>query len=112
ALSHELAETMNDPFASNKTPTWGNEGQDLGVCAAPPILEVGDPLTGTLYPPIKLGYTYHPQELAMAGWFFDVLPSKLHWGIKDWFSSNGKLQGPACLCPPGGQRFLSNWCAS
>jgi hypothetical protein len=107
ALSHELGETMNDPFAINATPTWGNEGQDLGVCAAPPFLEVGDPLTGTLYPPITLhSYTYHPQELAMAGWFLDGWLPTLNWGIPGWFSSNGTFFGPACTCPPGGHHFL------
>lgn len=103
ALSHELAEATNDPFVSNATPTWGHEGQFLGVCAVPPILEVGDPLTGTIYPPITLnGYTYHPQELAMAGWFFDGFPPTLNWGIPGWFSSNGTFKGPSYLCPPGG----------
>ena len=80
-LSHELAETVNDPTITNYAPQWGHVGQ---VTGCQKTFEVGDPLTGTLYPPITLsGYTYHPQELAMLGWFYD-LPSST-----GWYSTNG-----------------------
>ena len=99
-LSHELAEAMNDPTGTNATPAWGNIGQVNGCQSN---FEVGDPLSGTEYPSITLnGYTYHPQEMAFFGWFFDKWPPTLNWGIPGWYSNNGKLTGTAKVCPPGG----------
>jgi hypothetical protein len=94
-LSHEIAEWMNDPFGDNQTPLWGNTGQVAGACQG--NLEVGDPLTGTLAPPIVManGYTYHLQELAFFSWFFGTPPT----GIHGWFSDNSTFlhdAGPVC----------------
>lgn len=95
ALSHEMAEAMNDPTGSNPTPPWGNIGQ---VPGCQQTLEVGDPLSGMTYPSITLnGYTYHLQEMALFGWFFDV-----NWGIPGWYASNGSFTGTSKACPPGG----------
>ncbi|MGA7915489.1 MAG: hypothetical protein WCA00_09655 [Candidatus Acidiferrales bacterium] len=94
-MSHEVAEWMNDPFGNNPVPAWGHIGQQ-GGCQT--NLEVGDPLSGTLAPPIyspRNGFTYHLQELAFFSWFYGA-PSV---GIHGWFSDNGTFlqdAGPVC----------------
>jgi hypothetical protein len=72
ALSHEIAETFNDPFVTsdnihNVTPWWlapnGNCQNDL---------ETGDVIEGLpneVYPMTMNGMTYHPQNEAMLQWF-------------------------------------------
>jgi hypothetical protein len=78
ALSHEIAETFNDPFVvsdnkHNLTPWWlspnGNCQDDL---------EVGDVIEGLPHDtyPIKMnGMTYHPQNEALLQWFEFQSPS-------------------------------------
>jgi hypothetical protein len=89
-LSHELAEAVDNPTLTNATPSWGHTGQ---VSACQSSLEVGDPLSGKLYPTIALnGYSYHPQEMAMVPWFFGS-----NTGL-GWYSTNGTFKRPAGLC--------------
>ncbi|MGA7625902.1 MAG: hypothetical protein WB630_04090 [Candidatus Acidiferrales bacterium] len=94
-MSHEVAEWMNDPFGNNLVPPWGHIGQQPGCQNN---LEVGDPLSGTLAPPIfnpVNGFTYHLQELAFFSWFYGA-PSV---GIHGWFSDNDTFTtdaGPVC----------------
>jgi hypothetical protein len=94
-MSHEVAEWMNDPFGNNPTPAWGHTGQVSGCQGN---LEVGDPLSGTLAPPIfnpQNGFTYHMQELAFFSWFYGA-PSV---GVNNWFSDNATFltdAGPVC----------------
>jgi hypothetical protein len=94
-MSHEVGEWMNDPFVNNLVPPWGHIGQQPGCQNN---LEVGDPLSGTLAPPIynpKNGFTYHLQELAFFSWFYGA-PSV---GIHGWYSNNGTFlqdAGPVC----------------
>jgi hypothetical protein len=96
ALSHEVGEWMNDPTGGNATPAWGGIGQ-VGGCQG--NFEVGDPLSGTLFPSVTLSsFTYHPQELAFFSWFYGT-PSL---GSGGKFSNNGKFSGDAKTCPPGG----------
>ena len=66
--SHEVGEWMDDPFGNNAVPPWGNIGQVSGCQGN---LEVGDPLSGTLFPSVQMsnGFTYHLQELAFFSWF-------------------------------------------
>ena len=97
--SHEIGEWMDDPIANNSTPAWGGVGQVPG-CQGD--LEVGDPLSGTLMPPIPMnGKAYQLQELGFFSWFFnkDTDPSL---GTGGKFSSNAAFLGPARSCPPGG----------
>jgi len=93
-LSHEVGEWMDDPLGNNQTPAWGNIGQVVGCQGN---LEVGDPLTGTLFPPVMMsGFTYNPQELAHFNWFFgDDTP--LGSGGLD--SNNGTFTSAAPACP-------------
>lgn len=92
--SHEVGEWMDDPFGLNEVTPRGHIGQQPGCQEN---LEVGDPLSGTMYPPIVMsnGFTYHLQELAFFSWFFG--PPSI--GIHGWFSDNGTFltdAGPPC----------------
>ena len=97
--SHEIAEWMDDPLGNNSVPAWGGIGQQSGCQGN---WENGDPLSGTLMPPITLGsIVYHVQELAFFNWFFaknGIIPV----GAGGKFSGNGTFTGPAKVCPPGG----------
>jgi hypothetical protein len=97
-LSHELGEAVNDPHGINATPSWGNVGQ-VGACQN--NFEVGDPLSGTLIPPVvgANGYSYNLQELAFIRWFFGGTAPLGAGGV---CSSNGTFKGFAIECPPGG----------
>jgi hypothetical protein len=78
ALSHEIAETYNDPFVASDnvhgiTPWWlspnGNCQDDL---------ETGDVIEGlpnSVYPIAMNGMTYHPQNEALLQWFEFKSPS-------------------------------------
>jgi hypothetical protein len=92
--SHEIDEWVNDPLGTNATPAWGNIGQVKGCQNN---FEVGDPLTGTLFPSVTLsGFTYHMQELAFFSWFYGA-PS-IGTGSSD-FSDNDTFTsdaGPVC----------------
>jgi hypothetical protein len=71
-LSHELAESFNDPFVvfdgvTNLTPWWLAPN---GQCQND--LEVGDVIEGlpdAVFPIKMHGYTYHPQNVALLQWF-------------------------------------------
>jgi hypothetical protein len=73
ALSHELAETFNDPFVNNATPWWLAPN---GNCQN--NLETGDViegLTNAVFPITLNGFTYHPQNEALLQWFAGQTPS-------------------------------------
>jgi hypothetical protein len=91
ALSHEFAEWMNDPTGVNPTPPWGHIGQVSGCQSN---YEVGDPLSGTLMPAVKMpnGFTYHLQELAFFDWYYRISPSN---GVKGWYSDNDTFKSDA-----------------
>ncbi len=92
--SHEIGEWLNDPWGSNATPAWGDVGQVFGACQN--NLEVGDPLSETLLPPVTMpnGFTYHLQELAFFSWFYGG-PS---FGAGGSYSTNGAFTTPAPVC--------------
>jgi hypothetical protein len=92
ALSHEVAEWQNDPSTVNPTPSWGHTGQ---VSGCQNNLEVGDPLSGTIYSVNENGFTYHPQELAFFSWFYHQRPSL---GVHGWYSDQGTFTSPAAAC--------------
>lgn len=73
ALSHEMAETFNDPFVNNTTPWWLAPN---GLCQN--NLETGDVIEGlpnAQFPIAINGFTYHPQNEALIQWFAGVTPS-------------------------------------
>ncbi len=102
--SHEMGELLDDPLGGNlglnSTPAWGGIGQVSGCQSN---WEVGDPLSGTLFPAITMsnGMTYHMQELAFFSWFFNNT-STSSLGTGGLFSSNGTFAGASKACPPGG----------
>lgn len=72
AVSHELAETFNDPFVAfdgihNITPFWLSAA---GQCQD--VMEVGDVIEDLPNPTVSItikGFTYHPQTIALLPWF-------------------------------------------
>jgi hypothetical protein len=82
-LSHEIAETYNDPFVvsdnvHNLTPFWlspnGNCQDDL---------ETGDVIEGlpkATFPVMLNGFLYHPQSEALQQWFKFESPSSVLGG--------------------------------
>lgn len=96
-LSHELGEWMDDPNGQNNTPSWGHIGQ---VSGCQNNLEVGDPLSGTLFPAITMGngYTYHVQELAFVSWFYR-LTGAANPALHSWYSNNNTFtSGAGAVC--------------
>lgn len=83
ALSHELSETLDDPFVSfdnvhNQTQWWQ---APWGLCQN--NLETGDVIEGldnVSYPVTIDGYTYHPQNEALLQWFSGESPSSAWHG--------------------------------
>jgi hypothetical protein len=90
-LSHELNEWQDDPLGNNPVPAWGHVGQ-VGKCQG--NLEVGDPLTGTDLPIVKVLLPYHLQELAFFSWFYG--PKSIGAGGK--FSDNGTFTSAQGAC--------------
>jgi hypothetical protein len=73
ALSHEMAETFNDPFVNNATPWWLSPNTNCQN-----NLETGDVIEGlpnSVYPIVLNGKTWHPQNEALLQWFAGVTPS-------------------------------------
>ena len=73
ALSHEMAETFNDPFVNNAVPWWLSPN---GNCQN--NLETGDVIEGlpnAQFPIVLNGSTWHPQNEALLQWFAGVTPS-------------------------------------
>ena len=69
ALSHEISESLNDPFVDNQVPAWQFPGEP-GTCQD--NLETGDPvevLSNPVFPIRVSGMTYHPQTEALLQWF-------------------------------------------
>ena len=90
ALSHEVGEWMNDPTGNNFTPAWGHIGQQPNCQNN---FEVGDPLSGTLFPAVTLNsFTYHPQELVFFSWFYGAPSIGTSSGE---FSNNGTFTSDA-----------------
>jgi hypothetical protein len=101
AISHEIAETFNDPFVNNVTPRWQFPGEP-GVCQG--NLETGDPvevLANASFPVTLtnkgVATTYHPQTEALLQWFAETVPSDALHGAYSYPDVTA-LQTPAILC--------------
>jgi hypothetical protein len=95
--AHEFGEAINDPFGDNIVPAWGHIGQQPNCQSN---LEVGDPLTGTVYGGTGInykGFNYHPQELAYFNWFTQQT-KYADYGADDVYSMSGSFTSPAQLC--------------
>ena len=69
ALSHEISESLNDPFVDNQVPAWQFPSEP-GTCQD--NLETGDPVEVLSNPSFLVhvsGRTYHPQTEALLQWF-------------------------------------------
>jgi len=69
AFSHEISESLNDPFVNNQVPAW-QFPTEPGTCQD--NLETGDPvevLSNPSFPVHVSGLTYHPQTEALLQWF-------------------------------------------
>ena len=80
ALSHEMAETFNDPFGNNITPWWLAKDPVTGNANCQDDLEVGDVVEVLSSNPVFAkqmpnGRTYHPQNIALLPWFAFQSPS-------------------------------------
>jgi len=72
ALSHEIAEWMNDPFGINTGQPWQMPTAPPGTCLA--ILETGDPVGGVWFPlpgnpNLAAGGVWHLQDQVFLNWF-------------------------------------------
>jgi hypothetical protein len=97
ALSHEIAEWINDPFGDNMTPPWQQPGAP-GSCQN--NLETGDPIEGlptAPYPVSLHGYTYHPQNEALLQWFTRESPSSAIDGAYS-YPDTTVLTAPSAPC--------------
>ena len=91
ALSHEITESLNDPFVGSDgihgiTPWWLSQN---GNCQND--LEVGDVIEGLpdSTAPIKIaGRTYHPQNEALLQWFEFQTPSTALGGAYSYPNQN------------------------
>ena len=96
ALSHEIAEWLNDPFV----------GAFSGINLIPPVsfqggclanFETGDPLEN-LDDPSFVVDGYHLQDEAYLSWFLHTYPSPAANG---YYSFVGNFRTPSALCGPG-----------
>lgn len=100
AISHEIAETFDDPFVNNITPRWHFPGS--ATCQG--NLETGDPvevLANATFPvTLKnkgVETTYHPQTEALLQWFAQTVPSDAIHGAYSYPDLTA-LTAPATLC--------------
>jgi hypothetical protein len=100
AISHEIAETFDDPFVNNVTPRWHFPGST----ACQGNLETGDPvevLANATFPvTLKnagVPTTYHPQTEALLQWFAQTVPSDAIHGAYSYPDLTA-LTAPASLC--------------
>jgi hypothetical protein len=97
ALSHEVAETFNDPFVAsdgvhNITPWWLSPN---GNCQN--NLEDGDVIEGLThdtFPVLLNGYLYHPQNEALLQWFQFLVVSDALGGAYS-YPNTSLLTGPS-----------------
>lgn len=100
ALSHEMAETFNDPFVTadgihDVTPWWFSGGQ------CQDDLETGDVIEGLsneVFPITLNGVTYHPQNEALTQWFEGQSPSSALGGAYS-YPDTTVLTSPAVSQP-------------
>jgi hypothetical protein len=96
ALSHEIAEWLNDPFVGafpgiNLIPAVSFQGGCLTN------FETGDPLEDLADPSFVVN-GYHLQDEAYLSWFLHTHPSPAANGF---YSFAGNFRSPSALCGPG-----------
>lgn len=95
ALSHEVAEWINDPYTTNAVPAWKAPGT---LDCYDDTLEVADPLEFVSRPSFAItsrNRVWHLSDVAGLSWFAHEVPSR---GIGGRYSYNGGLTAPAVAC--------------
>jgi hypothetical protein len=84
-ISHEIGETINDPYISNGVPEWKSAYAPQYGCSG--VLEVGDPLAGDPVPVTVPGnkHQYYVQDLAFEPWYALVANGK-STSVNHWYS--------------------------
>jgi hypothetical protein len=84
-ISHEIGETINDPYTNNGVPQWKSAYAPQYGCSG--ALEVGDPLAGDPVAVKVPGNThqYYVQDLAFEPWFALVANGK-STSVNHWYS--------------------------
>jgi hypothetical protein len=105
ALSHEISETLNDPFLSNVTPPWQVPGAPAKANICQGNLETGDPVEVLANPTVEIKrrerhevFTYHPQTEALLQWFEMGATSDAIGGAFS-FPNTAALPHSALPCP-------------
>jgi hypothetical protein len=90
-ISHEIGETINDPFINNGVPEWESTFAPQYGCSG--VLEVGDPLAGLPEPVTVPGNThqYYVQDLALEPWFA-LVPDGKSTAVNKWYSMFGTFK--------------------
>jgi hypothetical protein len=96
AISHEVAEWLNDPFINNVVPPYAN-GEGTGCDT---IMETGDQLVGHSVPVALNGFTYHPQTQDILEWFTRETPSSALGGLYIFPRDPAVPNTPAPACTP------------
>lgn len=101
ALSHEISETLNDPFNTNVVPGWQYPGLS-NTCEH--TLETGDPIEALFTPTYAVyinvesnGYYYHPQNEALLQWFEQTTTSNAYDSAYS-YPYTSALTAPATFC--------------
>jgi hypothetical protein len=92
AMSHEIAEWLDNPLGVNRAPGW--KGGQAVNCQF--NLEVGDPVTGTAFEVPLDGTTYHPEDLVFVPWFARESPSS---SVNGWYTFLDSYASPPDVCP-------------
>ncbi|MBV9381684.1 MAG: hypothetical protein JO242_13570 [Streptosporangiaceae bacterium] len=89
AMSHEVAEWLNDPFVNDIVPRWSVPSEPQYGCSN--AFEVGDPLVGHTF---TIG-ALHYQDETNFSWFARQKPSV---GFNGWYSYKGTFRtfSPSC----------------
>jgi hypothetical protein len=85
ALSHEVQEWMNDPFANNAVNPWLTPTAPQYGCTS--LLETGDPVVGYGFKITIGGTTYHPEYETHFSWFARESPSRAESGYYTYLNN-------------------------
>jgi hypothetical protein len=107
ALSHEVAEWLDDPFVNNAVQPWQTPTAPQYGCTG--VLETGDPVVGVWFPltgnpDADANNVWHPEDEVNANWFTRDGTSPL--GLGSW-DGRYTFMGPRTTSIPGGYAGFS-----
>lgn len=108
ALSHEVAEWLDDPFVDNGVQPWQTPTAPQYGCTG--VLETGDPVVGVWFPlsgnpDADANRLWHPEDEVNANWFTRDGTSPL--GLNSW-DGRYTFMGPRTTAIPGGYSGFAN----